>query len=209
MKNLLISTLVLIQMLGCKSNEQIPQQETRNIDALYQQFHGKYRIVSAVSNEEVDVNLDGKASTDLLTEIEELTIGSLTNPYSEIRIYKPSQLNPEASFLFTQAWPQQFVRMGNGKVWDGLEMIAYNPNYSFAYDMKVVVRKFDFSEDLKQLTVVPDNSEAPIFLQSSPKSVSVLDDGKIVVTADRKIYTSEGVKQITVTTTYERFTMTT
>ena len=68
MKNLLISTLVLIQMLGCKSNEQIPQQETRNIDALYQQFHGKYRIVNAVSNEEVDVNLDGKASTDLLLE---------------------------------------------------------------------------------------------------------------------------------------------
>lgn len=101
-----------------------------------------------------DVNLDGVSSTNLLTEIDELQAGTLPSPYSQIRIYKPSAVNPEPSFSFIQHWPEHFLRMGQGKVWDGIEMIPFNPGYTFDYDMKVVIRNFSFSDDLKQLTIV-------------------------------------------------------
>ena len=208
MKYLFISVLVLSQVFSCKSEDKsLPPAE--NFDALHQQFHGKYKIVSSVSSEPLDVNLDGSSSTNLLKEIEVLQTGTLTDPFSQITIHGPSKVDPKPSFTFMQAWPEQFVRMGGGKVWDGIEMIPFNPAYSFGYDMKVHYREFRFSEDLKQLTVLPDNSESPLFLQSVPKSVTVQQDGRLVVVANRRIYTSQGVKEVTVTTTYERFTMTT
>jgi hypothetical protein len=79
----------------------------------------------------------------------------------------------------------------------------------FGYDMKVLIREFSFSKDLKQLTVISDESEDPVFKLSSPRSVTVLNDGKLIVVANRRLYTSEGVKEVIVTTTYERFTMAT
>jgi hypothetical protein len=204
MKYLVISILILSQVLGCKS-EDAPLPANENVDALYQQFHGKYKIVSSVSSESIDVNLDGVSSMDLLAEIEELSnISKL-----DIRIYEPSDRNPKPTFIFTQAWPEQSLRMGSGRVWDGIEIISFNPAYNFAYDMKVVARSLSFSEDLRQLTVTPDDSEDPFFKQSAPKSVSVKDDGTLTVVANRRIYTSSGVREVTVTTIYERFTMST
>lgn len=205
MKNLFLSVLILIQIISCKS-EDAPPKPTQDIDALYQQFHGKYKIISSVTSEPLDVNLDGISSTNLLTEIEELQTGTLTSPYSQINIGKPSDKNPEPSFIFVQNWPEQFLRMGKGKVWGGIEIIPFDPAYTFAYDMKVVARKFTFSEDLKHLTVISDNSETAFFKQSLPTSVSVLNDGNLVVITNRRIYTSAGVKEVTITTTYERFT---
>ena len=204
MKYFFISILILSQVFGCKSKDS-PLPANENVDALYQQFHGKYKIVSSVSSEPLDVNLDGVSSVDLLAEIEELPdISNL-----DIRIYGPSDSNPKPTFIFTQAWPEQSVRMGSGKVWDGIEIISFNPAYNFAYNMKVVVRSLNFSEDLKQLTVTPDDSEDPFFRQSAPKSVAVKNDGTLSVIANRRIYTSSGVREVTVTTIYERFTMST
>ncbi|TDE12089.1 hypothetical protein [Dyadobacter psychrotolerans] len=187
-------------MLSCKSKDSSPLLND-NFEAIYQQFHGKYKIVSSVSSEPLDINLDGSSSSDLLTEIDELTTGTLTSPYLQIAINRSSKVNVKPSYLFIQAWPEQFVRMGSGKVWDGTEMIPFHPDYSFAYDMKVVFREFEFSKDRKNLTVKIDDSEKPLFSQSAPNTVTVLNDGKLVVVANRKIYTSLGVKQVTVTTT--------
>ncbi|MCF0040839.1 hypothetical protein [Dyadobacter fanqingshengii] len=204
MKFLFISILILSQVFDCTS-EDSPLPASEAADALYQQFHGKYKIVSSVSSEPLDVNLDGESSMDLLAEIEELpNISNL-----DIRIYAPSDRNPRPTFIFTQAWPEQSIRMGSGKVWDGIETISFNPAYNFSYNMKVVARSFNFSEDLKQLIVTPDDSEDPFFRQSAPKSVLVKDDGTLAVIANRRIYTSNGVREVTVTTIYERFTMST
>jgi hypothetical protein len=207
-KRVLFSSLVLLQLWGCKSNDNILQPKPhQDFEDLHQQFHGKYKIVSAVSSDAIDVNMDGNATTDLISEIEVLTTGTITSPYSEIIINEPSGSNPNRKFLFVQAWPQQFVRLGGGKSWDGMEMIPFHADYTFAYDMKVVYRQFDFSPDLKQLIVVSGKEEDPVFSQSAPKHVLVLGDGRIEVVANRKIYTSNGVKQVIVTTTYERFTI--
>lgn len=207
MKRFFLPALLLIQIFGCKTQDTPAVPASQVVDALHQQFHGQYRIVSAVSNEALDVNLDGQASTNLLTEIDELTTGTLTSPYAQIRIHKPSQANPEPTFTFIQNWPAQFLRLGGGKVWDGVEMLPFNSAYSFAYDMKVVIRKLTFSDDLRELTAIADESEETVYRQSLPKSITVLDSGEIVVVATRRIYTSQGVKEVTVTTTYERFTM--
>ena len=205
MKHFILGALILSQLISCKT-EDSPMSASQNIDALQTQFQGKYRIVSAVSSEPLDVNLDGLLSTNLLTEIDELLTGTITDPYATIRISGPSNVNPKPSFSFSQAWPEQYVRMSSSKAWDGIEMIPFNSAYSTSYDMKVVFRELTFSEDLKRVSVTPNESEEPYLLQSLPKSLSVESDGKISVLATRRIYTSLGVKEVSVVTTYERYT---
>jgi hypothetical protein len=205
---IILCALILSLLFGCKS-EKAPLSPEQDLDALYTQFHGQYKIVSAVASEALDVNLDGTSSTNLLTEINELRTGTLTSAYSQVRIYKPSDVSPKPSFFFIQNWPHQFLRLEQGKVWDGVAIIPFNKSYTFGYDMKVLIREFSFSKDLKQLTVISDESEDPVFKLSSPRSVTVLNDGKLIVVANRRLYTSEGVKEVIVTTTYERFTMAT
>ncbi|MHA4739602.1 hypothetical protein [Dyadobacter sp. MSC1_007] len=208
MKRILLIALTLAQMPACKTGDSpIPQNE--NVDLLYEQFHGRYKIVSSETSEALDVNLDGVASINLMTELEALQDEPLMGPSIEVRIHKASKAAPAPGFSFMQAWPEQFLRMGPGKVWDGIEMIPFNPNYSFAYDLKVLYRKLAFSEDLKTLTITPSEGENTFFLQSVPKSVNVQPDGKIVVVTERKIYTSSGVKEVLITTVFERYTMTT
>ena len=49
-------------MLGCTPKD-------KEINLLYERFHGKYKIISSTSSEPLDVNFDGVASTNLLQEI--------------------------------------------------------------------------------------------------------------------------------------------
>ncbi|NIJ54488.1 hypothetical protein [Dyadobacter arcticus] len=208
MRRILLFALALSQLFSCKS-EDTPLPPEQDLDALYQQFHGRYKIVSAVASEALDVNFDGNPSTNLLAEIDELRTGAQTEFYSQVNIPRSFNATPKPSFLFIQNWPEQFLRLEQGKVWDGIAIIPFNKDYTFDFDMKVLVREFSFSEDLKQLIVIPDDSEDPVFKLSAPKSVTVLNDGKLVVIATRRLYTSDGVKEVIVTTTYERFTMAT
>ncbi|MEO6684575.1 MAG: hypothetical protein ABIN24_01365, partial [Dyadobacter sp.] len=98
MKYYILSGLIFIQLISCKTQD-APPAANQNIEALQSQFQGKYRITTAVSSEALDVNQDGLLSTDLLTEIEELRTGTLTDPYSLINIYGPSKLHVNPSFI--------------------------------------------------------------------------------------------------------------
>lgn len=208
-------------ILACSTGEPGPNVATRpttsvratpapNEDAsvLSPLFHGKYRVISSVSSEPLDVNLDGTVSTDLIREIPELEVDARTRYNVEIRIYGPSSSSPKPSFSFMQWWPEQFIRTGVGKVWDGGELIDYNPAYIVKHDFQGSFRGLTFSTDLKKLTVKPNENENP-FRWVRPQSVTVENNGRLRVVNQRRLYTREGVREVTITTVYERFTTTT
>ena len=80
-----------------------------DFNALYQQFHGRYKIISSTSSEPLDVNLDGTSSLDMLQEISELNFQEGKQYYVQLSIYRPSKNTPEPKFGFAQWWPEQYI----------------------------------------------------------------------------------------------------
>ena len=202
MKNaLLIGLIHGLFLVGC-SPELPPPNE--NVNLLYERFHGKYEVIQSVSNEAIDVNLDGKLSTDMLVEIPQL--GKKYSSHLQVSIIGPTPYKSENEFLFTSWWPEQFIRI-NSKTWEG-EPISYDPNLTVDYAMQGGTRNFSFSPDLKQMAVQPNKYENS-FRSVKPESVTVNADNTIEVVTKRRLYTSAGVKDVVITTLYKRYTMNT
>ncbi|MFD2569493.1 hypothetical protein ACFSUS_02550 [Spirosoma soli] len=178
-----------------------------SVNRLHEQFHGKYRVISSVSIEPLDINFDGVASLDMVQELAELQTNDRTKYCVELRIYGPTQKDPKTYFSFMQWWPEQSIRLGN-KYWDNNELIAYDPKYVVNYDFQGASRSFSFSTDLKQITVNPNDNEKS-FRWGRPESVTIDDNGRLRVVNKRRLYSKAGVKDVVITTVYERFTMTT
>lgn len=196
-------TLILLISIGtfsCKygSSRVNPKDD---IELLYQRFHGKYRIVSSMSSEPLDVNFDGIASTNLLSEIPEL---NNYGAHLELRVKYPDR----SVFLFSQAWPEQYVNTytGPNPEWNGLDTLSYSPSYSVNYAYQAGPYRFSFSEDLSQI-LVATNEKANKIRWVKPESVFIEAKDQLRLINKRRIYTREGVKEVTITTLYERFTM--
>ena len=200
MKNaLLIGLIKSLFLIGCSPVLPPPNE---NVNLLYERFHGKYEVIQSVSNEAIDVNLDGKATNDMLVEIPELS--EKYRNYLELRIYGKSTYNPDLSFLFVQWWPEQYIWVNN-KRWEG-ESLDYQPGLIVNYAMQGSTRRFSFSPDLKQITVQSDETQNS-FRWVKPESVTVNADNTIQVVNKRRLYTSAGVNDVVITTLYKRYTM--
>lgn len=217
-KSLLVGFVAVAQLMSCSPDntpsvsviKPVPVNPTttlpnENVSALFQQFHGKYKVISSVTSEPVDVNLDGISSVNLLQEMDELSLQGGTQYHTELKIYGPSPSSAKPSFTFIQWWPEQFIRTGVGKVWDGGELLSYNPDYVVKYDFQSAYRSFSLSNDLKKITVNPD-APNDAYRWVRPESVTVEDNERLRVTNKRRLYTRLGVKEVTITTVYQRFT---
>lgn len=200
-KTVLVGLLTGLWLTGCSPNDPAPNE---NLDLLYQRFHGKYKAIRSEASEAIDVNLDGQVSTDMLTEIPALT--ATYQNYLELRVYAAYK---RPVFLFTQWWPEQeiFVPTNKTQRWEG-EDIPYQPDLLVNYAMQATPRSFSFSTDLKQIAVSSNKSEN-LFRWVRPESVTVEGNNRTRIVNKRRLYTRQGVKEVTITTTYERFTMTT
>ena len=208
MLKIFLPVVVLLMAFGCKrSQDPMPEiltNESLKIDQLRHQFHGKYRLISAVSSSAVDVNMDGTASSNLLLEIPILDYKQNYQFNIELRIYDKSVLSPNPSYILSQSWPEQYIWLGD-KEWDGGQALSFNPSYSVSFVNQGTSRSFEFSKDLRKLTVHPDQDENP-YRWAFPSSVEIDESGRLHVVNVRNFYTRDGVKKVTVTTVYERFT---
>lgn len=193
---------IIFILLGCGDNSSTVGPEN-DIETLYQRFHGKYKVVSSTSNEPLDVDFDGVASRDLLKEIAAL------NDYGaflELRVKYPDH----SAFLFNQFWPEQYVHSytGSNFDWNGLDALEYNPAYSVMYAQQAIPYSFTFTDDLSQVLIIPNEiPEKARWIK--PEAVFVQGQNRLRLTNRRRIYTRTGVKEVIITTVYERFTMTT
>lgn len=203
MKTALILILLISSgLVGCKQGESVVNPKD-DVEALYQRFHGKYKVISSTSSEPLDVNFDGVSSNDLLKELPAL------NDYGaflELRVKYPDR----SVFLFSQFWPEQYIRTYTATTsdWNGWDSLSYNPIYSVSYAEQAAPYYFSFTDDLSQILVTSTGKADP-FRWIKPESVFVEEKDRLRLINKRRIYTREGVKEVTITTVYERFTMTT
>lgn len=206
-RTLLICTALLAGMLGCKKDDGPsidPQiEEARKLAELQDQFHGKYKLISAFADQDVDIDMDGFTSKNLLEEIPDFRFENHPN-IVELRIYGPSPVSAHSSFQLSQSWPEQYIWNGNDE-WDGGPDFEYKEGLSVSYASQGTVRTFKFSDDLKEITVQPQDKENP-FRWVAPKSVKIDGLHRLHIVNKRYLYTKEGVKEVTIQSIYERFT---
>ena len=204
---LLLCPILLSVMSGCKKGDPVLDPETieaQKVAKLQNQFHGKYGIISSVSNEAVDINMDGVISTDLFQEIDILPSEKNYHFDVEVRIIGPNPFSAEPLYIFIQAWPEQYIRLENEE-WTGGPGLNYDPSLRMDFLQQGTARQFHFSKDLKSLNVLASDNENP-YRWVKPESVTVDPSGRLVIVNKRFLYTKNGVKQVSITSVYERFT---
>ena len=202
----ILGALLISGVLGCKKDGDSTDpkiEEARKLAELQAHFHGKYRLISATADQELDINMDGVTSKSLIAEIPDLQFENNPN-IVELRIYGPSSVIANSSFLLSQGWPEQYIWNGN-KEWDGGPDFEYKPGLSVSYANQGTVRTFAFSDDLKTITVQRQEKENP-FRWVAPESVKIDDARRLHFVNKRYLYTHDGIKQVTIRSVYERFT---
>ena len=174
---LLSVILALLCVSSCKRSVVDPNKD---VEALHERFHGKYKLVNAMASEAVDLNRDGTLSNNLLSELD------LENSLLEIRI--------STQFIFSQTWPEVYLSPGT-------------PDSVIHYANQGVSRYFEFDEALHQLNIKPENPTIDEVRFPMPESVLIKQGDNIEVTINKRLYTSQGWKVIKVVTLYKRFTM--
>jgi hypothetical protein len=169
---------------SCSRSEAEEHEEDKT--ALFQQLHGKYKVISSRSSEAIDINMDGMADENLLSEI-----ADLVNTHLEMH------LNTE--FLFSQFWPEQYFSPGS-------EPPAYDPTIVVHYARQGVVRRFKVDNARKQISLLPDEGAVdPRFVR--PDLITIEANSRVEVITHKRLYTHAGWKTVRITTLYERYTM--
>ena len=173
--NRIIYLLICTVLTSSCSHHASAPDETQQI---YERLHGKYKAVSAVGSEAADVNLDGTATKDMLSELPELASCDL-----EIRIVAKN------NFLLAQFWPEQFVGYG-------VEPTGYDPSLVVNYARQAMTHTFSLDVSGNSLQV--NGGDAVVTIEGK-------DTIKVVIS--KKLYTSTGWKTISITGVYHRYTM--
>jgi len=182
--SLLVFLSVIATFTSCKERRVAPHED---IPRLQERFQGAYKIVSSTSNEAVDINKDGQASTDLLKEIDLLS-------NAELLLRIPANPNEKgSSFLFTQFWQQQLL-------------VTVNTTDTIStYALQGTVRNFNFSPSLDALLIAPDGHQVDLQRFPFPDEVTIGSNDQIKVVMQKRLYTSKGWKPLTITTWYQRY----
>ena len=189
-RNTILFVFITFTFNNCKVDNQ--ENEIFNLD--YEKFHGKYRITKSIANEPVDMNFDGKSSDNLLTEIIDLRNSEL-----QLRIYK-------GGYMFLQSWEEPSFP----KTYDVFPYTFDPENIPRNYMSQGETHTFEFTSDYKKITVIRNkNSGSTEYKWTLPESVTIVGDESIEIITNRKMYTSDGIKIIKITSLYKRFQKTT
>jgi hypothetical protein len=179
------SFILLITLIAaCSEPEDIQSDST--FDEIYQQFYGKYEIVSSISERPVDLDSDGEASIDLIDEMP-----NIDNSHLVIFI-KDNGINDENVLLFIHGWHEQVFSRSSS---------PDKANEIPSYVLKVVSSRFILNDHKDILFLQDDPNEFPL-----PEEVSVNDEGQIQTVISRKLFTPDGWQTVKITSTYSRYT---
>lgn len=187
MKNGFLITIFAVLLISCnkdKTNDTIAQ--------LKDKFHGKYEVISSVSKDAVDLNMDGIRSTDLLSENPEILNSGL-----ELRI-----LN-EKEQLFEEQWPVEYISIPRGEIFDSSR---YHTTYSINYALYINHGFCIIDKDHKSIKLLDDIEKNSINKLISIESILIEENEIIEVTSIRKIYTINGWITTKIKSRYKRYT---
>jgi len=188
MRKLIPLLLAVSTLSNCQKNTVEPNEDT---SALHDRFHGQYSIVSATAEKAVDLNRDGQASTDLLTEIPNLGL-----PQSRLNVF----IRENGLKWFEDSWPQPYI----GRNWNYSSpdsVMVYNYLYN------PLPRDFTFDEAVTSLLVEPGPADkANGGRTPAPESVTIEGDGQLRVVTRRLLYIGRSWQPVRIITVYKRFT---
>lgn len=153
------------------------------------QFHGKYSIVSASADKEIDINLDGQRSKDVLKEIPELTFS-----YLELIVR-----NNSSEGVFSQFWQYQYFYGVEGKP------VTYDPSIfvNFRNDATVAMFKVDSRKEFLTLSRSYTDLNYPL-----PISVEIMKGDMIKIIHRKEVFTPDGWTTVTFEVLYKRLSFT-
>jgi hypothetical protein len=183
-------TICLIFLISCNKNE-----SKEKLEQLIEKFHGKYGVISSVSTKAVDLNMDGSASTDLLSENPEISNSGL-----ELRI-----LNTSNQF-FEEKWPVENIVIPGGEIFDST---IYHPAYSVYYAIYSNTSSCRIDADYKSIELLEDFQQNPTNTLISVESITIEENEILKVTSIRKLYTMNGWIKTKIESRYKRYTTTT
>ncbi|MFA8436329.1 MAG: hypothetical protein ACEPOZ_17600 [Marinifilaceae bacterium] len=195
MKRVLFLIVCAVVFVGCDKNE----VSESNRPLLKDMFNGKYELISSVSEKAVDLNNDGTSSTNLLDENSMILFSSV-----EIRIPREDDVFLEENeFVFCEFWPtENDHRLVDREVFKVYKTRIYSGDYDI-YGNILIGR---FEDDLKsgtfQQTCADDGKNTLIEL----KSIDVIGNETIKVTAIRRLFTMNGWVTTTIESLYKRYT---
>ncbi|MES2874314.1 MAG: hypothetical protein V4708_11365 [Bacteroidota bacterium] len=196
MKKIIPIFAAVLLLIGCDKNE--APKNLKEFNTLHNQFHGKYNIVSSSSNIPIDVNLDGKVSTDLIEEIL-----ALKRSFVEIRVRLNDDTDGSYNVLLSVLWPEQTVSYNGGLL--PLETVStYNSSFNVNYDLKGISLKCDSKIDSNIRFEPGQNKYSTKYYLSTPSTIKVDKTSRIVVTTNRTVYSSSGLKEVKIITIYQK-----
>ncbi|MFA8433553.1 MAG: hypothetical protein ACEPOZ_03455 [Marinifilaceae bacterium] len=188
MKKGLLITICTIVFIGCNKKE-----SNENFEQLKEEFHGKYELISSVSKDSIDLNMDGTASTNLLLENPQISNSSL-----EIRI-----LNDQKQ-LFEEKWPVETILTPSGGT---LDPGSYHSSYSILYALYINPFTCRFDDDFKSIHLLEDIRKNSTNTLISIESIIIEGNKTIKVTTIRKLYTKKGWITTKIESRYKRYTI--
>lgn len=193
--------IMLSVAAGCKK-EDVVDTEKQKFDELHKQFHGKYKPILSQSNIPVDINLDGHPSINLLGEIPSLANTDLII----LMIYNDFDDGlPKSYALFDHFWPEQYFQSTDNNPLP--EVIQdYSSNILVHYVHQASPRRANILEAEKRIVILPDEEDQGTpYRWTMPEEIIINENNTIKIIAERAMYTSEGMKTVIITTTYERY----
>lgn len=190
MKKRLLITICAIFLISCNKNE-----SNENLVQLKEKFQGKYEMISSISEDAVDLNMDGITSTDLLSENPEISNSGL-----ELRIINENEQ------LFEEKWPVETIVIPRGEIFDST---SYHPTYSIYYALYSNPISCQFEDDYKSIHLLGDIQQNSTNTLISMESITIGENETIKVITIRKLYSMKGWIRTKIESRYKRYTTTT
>lgn len=203
MKKFLCMLVCAVLFVGCTNNDDDNELiVTKEKLLLNEKLTGKYKLVSCVADKALDLNDDGKASTNLFEEN-----SLLKSPFLEMIIIVPtnefhSSLK-DNEFVFSEFWPTENDLRFKSK---DDPILPTNDPIENHYDIYgyVLIGKFDadakfgyFSKD----KIEDDGKNTLLDIK-----IETMDNDEVKVISTRKFYTLQGWVTANTESIYKRYT---
>jgi hypothetical protein len=185
-KSILLSLCFLL-FFSCKKEE--PEDP---FSALYDKFNGQYAHMFSISERAVDLNMDGSASNDLVSENREIANSTIV-----IRVYTSNV------HLFVLGWPVENIFAPRGVV---LDTTRFDPSYHIVYSRRGNDVYFKFSDDFKSTTFSNKDNVDPLNTLIYFESIAFEESESIRVISYRKLFTMNGWVRTRIVSLFKRFT---
>lgn len=195
LRNGLLATICAITFIGCSKGE------LGEVDLelqLKEKYHGKYELVSVFSDRNVDLDMDGSSTANLIYENPMMRLSTI-----EIRfIDKDVRLSCENQLYFVETWPVEGSVLLEGIDGRSTTPLAVSPPY---YNLHVSLAKGKFDHDYKRIWLQEVPQDYPNNARIEIESVELEKNEIVKVTSTRRLYTKVGWVTTRVIARYRRY----